>query len=135
MDVVLSAGRKQVITLTCISKGVCGERPSAPAPPRRAPIGPPARPSPSSPAPSPPPRPPPAADATRPRSAAAPRGGAAAGRGRWARPGPAPHKGLTEGLEVLDSGHTIRFPSLGEAAAAGGGGGGGAAGGGGGASG
>lgn len=45
MDVVLSAGRKQVITLTCISKGV-------------------------------------------------------------------------EGLEVLDSGHTIRFPSLGEAAAA-----------------
>lgn len=52
MDVVLSAGRKQVITLTCISKGV-------------------------------------------------------------------------EGLEVLDSGHTIRFPSLGEAAAAGGGGGGG----------
>lgn len=46
MDVVLSAGRKQVITLTCISKGV-------------------------------------------------------------------------EGLEVLDSGHTIRFPSLGEAAAAG----------------
>ena len=62
MDVVLSAGRKQVITLTCISKGV-------------------------------------------------------------------------EGLEVLDSGHTIRFPSLGEAAAAGGGGGGGAAGGGGGASG
>lgn len=53
MDVVLSAGRKQVITLTCISKGV-------------------------------------------------------------------------EGLEVLDSGHTIRFPSLGEAAAAGGGGGGGA---------
>lgn len=53
MDVVLSAGRKQVITLTCISKGV-------------------------------------------------------------------------EGLEVLDSGHTIRFPSLGEAAAASGGGGGGA---------
>lgn len=133
MDVVLSAGRKQVITLTCISKGVCGESASAPAPPRRAPIGPPARPSDSGPALSPPP--PPAADATRPRSAAAPRGGAAAGRGRRARPGPAPHKGLTEGLEVLDSGHTIRFPSLGEAAAAGGGGGGDAAGGGGGASG
>ena len=90
MDVVLSAGRKQVITLTCISKGVCGERPSAPAPPRRAPIGPPARPSPSSPAPSPPPRPPPRLTQRGPGAQL--RHGAGPPQGGAAGPGPAPRR-------------------------------------------
>ncbi|XP_056367752.1 cleavage and polyadenylation specificity factor subunit 6-like [Oenanthe melanoleuca] len=98
MDVVLSAGREQVITLTCIRKGVCGERVARRSRPCPRAIG----------------------------GRACPSRNCATGRGRGgarALPRPQRTKGLTEGLEVLDSGHTIRFPSLGGGGGGGDGGG------------
>lgn len=97
MDVVLSAGREQVITLTCISKGVCGERPSDPGPPPPPPLRVPhwpARPSVTNKArpptrPAPPPRA--AADATGPgNSNCATGAGPTQGGARQAAPRPPP---------------------------------------------